>query len=303
MNDTKPLVSVCCITYNHANYIRDAIEGFLMQKTTFPIEILIHDDASTDGTAEIVKGYAEKHPDLIFPIFQKENQYSKGKKPNQEFNFPRARGKYIALCEGDDYWINPLKLQKQVEFLNINPDYYLVAGKTLIKNKNNITIREMRWNKRETAFDVLDYICNIFFHTSTICCRNNYHGWQNYPGSKILQGDQYFVLFESLPQCNKIKFLDEVLSVYRIHPGGITNSIEHNNLDRSVESYIFILESFNLYSKKIYEFAIKYRIKEVSILKTLKNEQNILLKSHIAIQNNHLLLKYLMRKLFGIRPF
>ena len=87
-----------------------------MQKTTFPIEIIIHDDASTDGTAKIVKEYADKYPDLIVPILQTENQYSQGIKPSQNFVFPRARGKYIAFCEGDDYWTDPYKLQKQVDF-------------------------------------------------------------------------------------------------------------------------------------------------------------------------------------------
>lgn len=110
-----PLVSICCITYNQENYIRDAIEGFLMQRTTFPIEIIIHDDASTDNTAKVVNEFAEKHPDLIVPIYQTINQYSQGIKPWPNFVFPRARGKYIALCEGDDYWTDPLKLQKQVD--------------------------------------------------------------------------------------------------------------------------------------------------------------------------------------------
>ena len=116
-----PLVSICCATYNHERYIRDVIDGFLMQKTTFPIEIIIHDDASTDETARIVKEYAEKHPDLIVPIFQTENQYSKNKESIFAwFVYPRSRGKYIALCEGDDYWVDPIKLQKQVDYLEKN---------------------------------------------------------------------------------------------------------------------------------------------------------------------------------------
>ncbi len=113
-----PLVSISCITYDHEPFIRDALEGFLMQKTTFPIEILIHDDASTDGTAEIIRDYEKRYPELIFPIYQTENQHAKGVKISSTYQFPRARGKYIALCEGDDYWADPLKLQKLVNFLD-----------------------------------------------------------------------------------------------------------------------------------------------------------------------------------------
>ncbi len=121
-----PLVSVFCITYNHVNLIRDAIEGFLKQETTFPVEIFIHDDASTDGTAEIVKQYAEKYPKLFWTVLQPENQWSKGN-PNAYFFalMQKQRSEFIALCEGDDYWICKNKLEKQVEILK--SDLSLVA--------------------------------------------------------------------------------------------------------------------------------------------------------------------------------
>lgn len=122
-----PLVSVCCITYNHAQFIRKCLDGFLMQQTDFPIEILIHDDCSTDGTTEIIREYEAKYPNLIFPLYEEENQYQQGKAGEIDFyNYRRARGKYIAYCEGDDYWIDPLKLQKQVDFLESHKDYDLV---------------------------------------------------------------------------------------------------------------------------------------------------------------------------------
>ena len=120
--DSDIMVSICCITYNQASYIRDALEGFVNQKTDFAYEVLIHDDASTDGTADIIREYADRYPDLIFPILQTENQYSKGlTNVSGTFNFPRARGKYIAMCEGDDYWTDDRKLQKQVDYLEANP--------------------------------------------------------------------------------------------------------------------------------------------------------------------------------------
>lgn len=119
-----PLVSICCITYNHAQFIQKCLDGFLMQQTEFPVEILIHDDCSTDGTIEIIQEYTAKYPELIFPLYEEENQYQQGKAAEIDFyNYRRARGKYIAYCEGDDYWTDPLKLQKQVDFMEANPEY------------------------------------------------------------------------------------------------------------------------------------------------------------------------------------
>src|SRR5690554_3621011 len=113
---SKPLVSVRCITYNHAPYIEDAIKGFLIQETDFPIEVWIHDDASTDGTREIVESYQEKYPRIIKTILQDENQYSKGVKP-AHILADKCVGEFIALCEGDDFWIRKDKLQIQTELL------------------------------------------------------------------------------------------------------------------------------------------------------------------------------------------
>ena len=124
MNDV-PLVSICCLSFNHAPFIRKCLDGFLMQETSFPVEILIHDDASTDGTDKIIREYAEKYPDRIFPLFEEENKYSHGYKGKMDlaFNYSRARGKYVATCEGDDYWTDPMKLQKQVAFMEAHPEY------------------------------------------------------------------------------------------------------------------------------------------------------------------------------------
>jgi glycosyltransferase involved in cell wall biosynthesis len=119
----EPLVSICCLAYNHVSYIRQCLEGFLMQKVNFLFEILIHDDASTDGTVEIIREYESKYPEIIKPIYQIENQYSKGVLINATYQYPRVRGKYIALCESDDYWIDPLKLQKQVDIMESNSEF------------------------------------------------------------------------------------------------------------------------------------------------------------------------------------
>lgn len=118
-----PIVSIICNTYNQADYIAQAIESFLMQKTDFPFEILVHDDASTDGTAEVVRKYARQYPEIVKPILQTENQYSLGQSATYRYQAPRAQGEYIAFCEGDDYWTDPGKLQLQYDFMESHPDY------------------------------------------------------------------------------------------------------------------------------------------------------------------------------------
>lgn len=130
---TIPLVSIGCITYNHVNFIRDAIEGFLMQETTFPVEIIIHDDASTDGTADIVRDYESRYPQIIKAIYQDENQFSKGNKATN-FILPLLRGKYIAFCEGDDYWTDPRKLQIQACYLEDHPACVISGHDAFIEN-------------------------------------------------------------------------------------------------------------------------------------------------------------------------
>lgn len=122
LNIRTPLVSIICLVYNHANYLRECFDGFIMQRVNFPIEILVHDDASTDNSAEIIKDYTDKYPQLFKPIFQTINQYSKGVHISATYQYPRCRGKYIAVCEGDDYWTDPYKLQKQVDYMEQHDD-------------------------------------------------------------------------------------------------------------------------------------------------------------------------------------
>lgn len=129
----RPLVSICCAAYNHEEYISKTLDGFLSQIGDFDIEILIHDDASTDETASIIAGYVEKHPDIIFPIYQYENQYSKGIRTSL-FNYERCRGEFIAICEGDDYWSDKNKLSIQIDALKVNDKYDLCIHSAVLQH-------------------------------------------------------------------------------------------------------------------------------------------------------------------------
>lgn len=134
-------VSIICNTYNHRKYIRRAIEGFLSQKTTFNYEILIHDDASNDGTREIIKEYEEKYPDIVKPIYQTDNKWEKGIDITYAYQYPRAKGKYIAICEGDDYWTDSNKLQKQYEVMENSSHIDMCSHKAIIvfgDTENNV---------------------------------------------------------------------------------------------------------------------------------------------------------------------
>ena len=140
MENNAPLVSIVCDTYNHAPFVRDALDGFLAQKTDFPIEIIVHDDASNDGTDRIIREYERAYPELFRCVYRTENIYSRDPKILEHYVFPLARGKYVAICEGDDYWTNPKKLQTQIDYLESHPDCtFCVTGAELVDpERNNI---------------------------------------------------------------------------------------------------------------------------------------------------------------------
>lgn len=129
-------VSIIVPTYNHEKYIAQALDSFLMQKTSFPIEVLVHDDASTDSTAEIIKDYEKRFPNIIKPVLQTENQYSKGVNVEQTFLMPKCQYCYTAMCDGDDYWIDDTKLQKQFDALEQHPDIDICAHRATAIDAN-----------------------------------------------------------------------------------------------------------------------------------------------------------------------
>ena len=163
-----PHVSIRCITYNHAPYIAQALDSFLEQETTFPFEIIVHDDASTDGTDEIVREYERKYPKIIKPIYEEENLYSRDWALLKKIIDGNCRGDYIALCEGDDYWCDSGKLQKQVDFLDSHPDFSACTHNTVMKIMDE-NREEVMFPKEDAVFSLKDYRKD--YHTSSIVCR------------------------------------------------------------------------------------------------------------------------------------
>ncbi|MBQ3417886.1 MAG: glycosyltransferase [Ruminococcus sp.] len=140
----KPIISIICNAYNHEKYIAQALDSFLMQKVNVPFEILVHDDSSTDRTPEIIRKYEDRYPGLVKSILQKENQMSQGLSITVDIQLPRALGKYIAFCEGDDYWTNENKLQIQYDFMEEHPEYSICCHAYNMVDKDGNLLEERR---------------------------------------------------------------------------------------------------------------------------------------------------------------
>ena len=270
MTKTKdPLVSICCITYNHENYIRDAIEGFLMQKADFPFEIVIHDDASTDATADIIREYERKHPDIIKPIYQTENQYSKGGHATL-LTFKAAKGKYLALCEGDDYWIDPLKLQKQITGMEKYPECCISfhpAVKRFVDGSGDDEMVGLYSNKT-TIIPVEDIILSRWGHIPTASIILN--------RSVVPRIFSFFNLAKDAPvgdyyirvlgaENGGALYLNDIMSVYRyMVPGSFSKRMSKSSSDEEALWYrrtIISLAKLNTFTDSKYSKLLDIRKK------------------------------------------
>lgn len=213
-------VSIICNAYNHEAYIADALEGFVMQKTTFPFEVLVHDDASTDNTAQIIREYEKKYPQLIKPIYQTENQYSKGDGSVTRIQFGRARGEYIAICEGDDYWTDPLKLQKQFDAMERNPQVDMCAHQASMYDcrvgKVTCELTPVQESRILTADEVIrgggGYLAtnSLFFRRSL---------QENIPIFRQFMNFDYTIQIHGALR-GGVLFLNDTMSVYRLMTNG-----------------------------------------------------------------------------------
>lgn len=222
MDNDYIMVSVQCLAYNHEQYIRKCLDGLISQKTNFKYEIIIHDDASTDNTVSIIKEYEAKCPDIIKPIYEKENMYKKNQAKMRQIITERLKGKYIAFCECDDYWTSPNKLQKQVDFLESHSDYSMCFHSA----KKLYECDSISWLRCEDIEDrdytATEVFVNWIVPTASILCRREAIEYRSKMkgGNRIQNGDITIILSSAV--IGKIRGMHEQMSVYRVQSGGIT---------------------------------------------------------------------------------
>ena len=212
------------MTYNQKEFIKDALDGFVMQKTSFPFEVIVHDDASTDGTTDIVNEYAKKYPEIIKPMIEKENQWQKGglKHIIGIMNEKHRRGQYIAFCEGDDYWTDSLKLQRQVDFLESHSDYSMCFHSAKKKYETNTVAWIDCENIQDKDYDATDIFVNWTVPTASVLCRKEAMDfYANLKHPERIQNYDIFIIL-SCAMVGRLRGMHEQMSVYRIQGEGLT---------------------------------------------------------------------------------
>jgi len=265
------MVSIVCNAYNHEKYIAQCLDGFVSQITNFNFEVLVHDDASTDNTAVIIKEYRSKFPDIINPILQAENKGSQGINNWIVYQFPRARGKYIAICEGDDYWTDPYKLQKQVDLLQLYPSATMSVGliETFYEHQN-LRIPESPYIFNDFPLVYWKVANKRYFHTSTYVIRRDIVVSLSKKYPKLFSNDVSicFLLIDEGP----FVLVNEVLSCYRVTQKGIYTST--NDIEKFISHYQLFKDFRKKYKLKRYLFFASWEYRMLLKIKE-NNIQNI----------------------------
>lgn len=284
--DEPVMVSIFCITYNHSKFIAKAIEGFLMQQCNFKVEIIIGDDCSTDGTTAIIDSYAAKNPQIKRLVAAQ----NIGPTQNMIRVAMAAKGKYVATCDGDDFWTDPFKLQKQVDFLESHPEYVICCHYTKEINADDTELTYMNFNPKPLSYSFSDLMVNKQDETSTVTLlyRNTDEIRQLYAQQWFLSCkacDKFLKLYSTWSTGKKIYVLPETMSCYRRHEGGIWSPVLPIPLKKmQLSDFNLIIRVFTytpfqkmkllyFYLKKYFVFEMKYAnlSKALGTIKTIVN--------------------------------
>jgi len=312
-------LSILVATFNHEKFIRQSLESFVCQITNFRVEIIVNDDASTDNTPAIIKEFENKYPDLFVVFYQKENQYSKGKKPWYNVFFPNARGKYIALCEGDDYWTDPYKLQKQVDFLETNPEYVITGHDShCIDTFGNPTNHQYIPEKFKSDCPSDKLKKGFWIATLTMCFRN-LPILKNYPKEAyyVKNGDTFLICV--LGQFGSYKYMPDIQpAAYRVHAGGVwsqnntlANALGQKNTEKKLIEYFtsvgdidtarhFKKDILNTCNQNIFEAAWQNRKHQVFFAYFLRTFFYFIFTGRSTRAFNNL--KTMIKYCFGTKP-
>ena len=244
-------ISIQVLAYNHERFISKCLDGIVMQQTDFPFVAIVHDDASTDGTADVIRQYAERYPNIIKPIYEKENVYQRNPGEIDEIMACHCKGEYIGFCEGDDYWTDPLKLQLQVDFMDAHPEYSMCfhSAGTIF---DDVTIHT---SFNGAIVDDCDYDINQLYdswnvHLASVLYRRKALEGRPLIDPRIIYSDKIFIL-----QCasvGRVRGMSRQMSVYRVHSGGVTH-LDKMNKSRKLRKpyfYEYMLKHFT-FTKEI----------------------------------------------------
>lgn len=278
-NEEPIIVSIRCTAYNQEKFIRETLEGFIMQKTNFRFEAIVHDDASTDNTADIIREYAEKYPDIIKPIYETENQYSKKDGSLLRIMNEASKGKYITMCEGDDYWTDPYKLQKQVDFLEAHPDYVLCSHRYQEFYQNSCSLGNIlpRGINNDFTFDLNYYILRENWVTQPLTCMYRASAFDSDYYMKF-KNKKDLVYFYVLLKKGKGVLLNDCMGVYRIHEKGVWSGLSLNDKfisELQTTKGIYDVEQ-NLTAASMLKFFLQRNCKMFN-LQIMKSESKLIL--------------------------
>ncbi|MBR3655222.1 MAG: glycosyltransferase [Elusimicrobia bacterium] len=317
-------VSVLCVAYNQEKYIRQTLESFVMQKTNFPFEVLINDDASTDKTPEIIKEFADKYPNIIKPIYQKENQYSKGVSIHNDFLFPIAAGKYLAFCEGDDFWTDENKLQLQYDIMEKNPDCHLCLHKVRVVSENGNELKETYpKHLRKKVITTKKFLKLIFYtYTFQTSCyfvrKEDYKNFtRNFNESLLLYrlylelriGDEPTLLYFGL--LGNTYYINKVMSKYRKNSlGSWTSRMNSKPNEQKVQIFKYLIkitEEIDKYTSYKYHklCVVRFLRFSIEIAKYTLSKKDLLLKNRkeffgrFNLFHKSILFIYILFPLFG----